>query len=187
MSGLGDFFYLQQSFGKTRNSPSHAAFAFSYSLRLLILGSFYCCLKKKQLLTVNTKLWWRRWCRVVNAWRQLNNERSIRRWNFKTSQTLSFKFEKTGGIKSVNHLLPVRNKPNLFNTLPNSTKLHYSCTNDQNWGAQLEVWIYLNQFIRVAAEQGSNVFRFYQKKSRDYINKLLTGQHINNECKLDLK
>lgn len=173
MSGLGDFFYLQQSFGKTRNSPSHAAFAFSYSLRLLILGSFYCCLKKKTTLNCKYKTGmekvmqgckqWDTGYLSLHAWRQLNNERSIRRWNFKTSQTLSFKFEKTGGIKSVNHLLPVRNKPNLFNTLPNSTKLHYSCTNDQNWGAQLEVWIYLNQFIRVAAEQGSNVFRFYQK------------------------
>lgn len=55
MSGLGDFFYLQQSFGKTRNSPSHAAFAFSYSLRLLILGSFYCCLKKKTTLNCKYK------------------------------------------------------------------------------------------------------------------------------------
>lgn len=52
MSSLGDFFYLQQSFGKTRNSPSHAAFAYSYSLRLAILGRFYCCLKKKKNMII---------------------------------------------------------------------------------------------------------------------------------------
>lgn len=52
MSGPGNFFYLQQSFGKTGNPPSHAAFAFGYSLRPL--GFLMDVLKLKHCLDVCT-------------------------------------------------------------------------------------------------------------------------------------
>lgn len=71
-SGMSSCFYLQQSFGKTLNSPSHAAFALSNSLRVLILGRFYYYLKKKCVQPGKEKV--AKGCKQCNHKRHLCSE-----------------------------------------------------------------------------------------------------------------